>query len=116
MKEEKQINIRVKEGDPFLAHETTINYNPTEFVLDFKCMTPLQELNQQSLLIKHNIVLLTPWHARSFLDALTRVIGDYESKFGTIKKPIELEKAEKLVKKQQQKTTVTSRQAENYFG
>ena len=114
-KEQKQVNVRVKDGDPFLAHETTINYNPTEFVFDFKCITPLQELNQPSMLIKHEIVLLSPWHAKALLAAIDRVIKDYEKKFGEIKKPAELEKAEKMMKKQQKESTNTT-QVENYFG
>jgi len=105
----------VKDGDPFWAHETTINYNPTEIVLDFKAITPIQELNQSSLLIKHEIVLLSPWHAKSFLGALQNVLADYEKKFGEIKKPAEIEKAEKLMKKQQKETTKTA-PAETYFG
>ena len=113
-KDQKQVNVRIKDGDPFLAHETTINYNPTEFVLDFKCITPVQELNQSSIFIKHEVVLLSPWHVKSFLDAMQRVIKDYEKKFGEIKKPVELEKAEKLMKKQQKEVTTTP--AENYFG
>ncbi len=115
-KEAKQINIRVKDGDPFLAHETTINYNPTEFILDFKCVTPVQEVNQQSLFIKHEVVLLSPWHAKSFLAAVEKVVKDYEKKFGEIKKPAELEKAEKMMKKQQKEAAQATGQVENYFG
>ena len=113
-KNQKQVNVRVKDADPFLAHETTINYNPTEFVLDFKSITPVQELNQQSLFIQHDVVLLTPWHMKSFFAAVEKVVKDYEKKFGEIKKPIEIEKAEKLMKKQQKE--VVSTPVENYFG
>ena len=113
-KNQKQVNVRVKDADPFLAHETTINYNPTEFVLDFKCITPIQELNQASLFIQHNVVLLTPWHMKSLLVAMEKVVKDYEKKFSEIKKPSEIEKAEKILKKQQR--DVVSTPVENYFG
>lgn len=110
----KQINVRVKDGEPFFAHETTVNFNPTEFILDFKCITPIQELNQQSLFIKHDIIIMSPWHVKSLLAAMERVTKDYEKKFGEIKKPAEIEKAEKLMKKQQKEPVSTP--VETYFG
>ena len=115
-KEQKQVNVRVKDGDQLMAHETTINYSPSEFVLDFKCITPVQELNQSSLVLKHSVVMMSPWHMKSFLGAMTRIVGDYEKKFGEIKKPVEIEKAEKMMKKQQKESATTGRSAETYFG
>lgn len=115
-KEQKQVNVRVKDGDQLMAHETTINYSPTEFVLDFKCITPVQELNHSSLLVKHAVVMMSPWHMKSFLDAMMRIVKDYEKKFGEVKKPVELEKAEKMLKKQQKESATTGPVAETYFG
>ena len=116
-KNTKQVNVRVKDGEQFLAHETTINFNPTEFVFDFKCITPIQELNQSSLFIKHNIVMMTPWHVKSFIDAMRRIMGDYEKRFGEIKKPVEIQKAEKLIKKQKKESTTTNPVVDSsYFG
>ncbi len=110
-----QVNVRVKDAEHFFAHETTINYNPVEFVIDFKCVTPVQEFNQNAILLKHNIVMVSPFHAKTFLGALNKLVTDYEKKFGTIKRPAELEKAEKLMKKQE-RAHVTTTDPENYFG
>ncbi|MBI5391785.1 DUF3467 domain-containing protein [Candidatus Woesearchaeota archaeon] len=114
-KHKVELNVRIKDSDQFFAQETTINYNPVEFVIDFKCVTPIQEFNQNSVLMRHNIVMMTPFHVKSFLEALTRLVTDYEKKFGTIKRPAELEKAEKIMKKQE-KENVTTTNPENYFG
>jgi len=37
---EKKVNFGIEDGDNFFAHEVSVNFNPTQFVLDFKCITP----------------------------------------------------------------------------
>jgi len=100
----QQVNIRVKDGDQFYANETSINFGPVEFSIDFKCISHLQDIaNHNAMMLRHNIVILTPFHAKSFLEVLQRSVKEYEDKFGTIKKPAELDKAEKIFKKEQNK-------------
>ena len=36
----EQININIHEGEPFFAHEVTVNFTPTQLAMDFKCITP----------------------------------------------------------------------------
>jgi len=98
--ETKQINLRVRDGDQVYANEITINTNPTEFVLDFKTITPVLDFaSRNALQVKHTTVILAPHHARKLAEILGKVIDDYESKFGKIETPKSLKKAEKLMKK-----------------
>jgi len=104
MVKEKQINLRIKDGEQFYSNETTINFGPVEFVLDFRCATHVQDiLDHRAILLRHNVVLLTPFHAKNFLGVLQKAVGEYEEKFGEIKKPSEVKKAEKLMDKEKKK-------------
>ncbi|MEK6955615.1 MAG: DUF3467 domain-containing protein [Nanoarchaeota archaeon] len=120
-KEEKQLNVRIKDGDQFFANEIGLNFTPTEIVLDFKCISNIHDIeNHRALLLRHNPVILTPYHAKSFLEVLTKAVNDYEKRFGEIKKPKEIDKAEKIMQKQ--KDDNKSREKDNtnddvtYFG
>ena len=119
-KEDKQLNIRIKDGDQFFANEIGINFTPTDIVLDFKCLTNIHDIeNHRALLLRHNPVILTPYHAKSFLDVLSKAVADYEKRFGEIKKPKEIDRAEKIIKKQREddKTKEIKEDDEvSYFG
>ena len=95
-----QININIQDGEPFFAHEVSINFTPTQVTFDFKCITPRTDPRSQepSFQIKHNVVMLDPWHAKSLLEVLGNVTGKYEKEFGKIQKPKSLLKAEKKQK------------------
>ena len=115
-KETTQLNVRIKDGEQFYSNESSINFNPSEIVLDFKCMTHTHDLaDRRSLILKHNLVILNPYHAKSFLAMLIKVVKDYESKFSEIKKPDSMKKAEKIVKREQ-KEVVKKEDIGTYFG
>ncbi len=117
---QNQVNLRIKDVDQFYANEISINFNPGEVILDFKCITHIHDIgNHRSMLLKHTPVILNPFHAKSFLAMLNNAIKDYESKFGEIKKPEAIKKAEKMVKKDQKEKPViekTKEKNESYFG
>ena len=116
-KKETQINLRIKDGEQFYSNESSINFSPNELILDFKCMTHTHDFaNRRGLVLKHNLVILSPFHAKSFLVMLNKAIKDYENKFGEIKKPESLKRAEKIVKKEQKKSEGIKETEENYFG
>lgn len=121
-KEEKQettqINLRIKDGEQFYANESSINFNPSEISLDFKCATHTHDLgNRRGILLKHNVVILLPFHAKNFVVMLNKAIKDYEEKFGEIKKPEPLKKAEKIVKREQKKKEESKPESSgDYFG
>ena len=120
-----QLNVRIKDGDQFYSNETSINFNPNEIVLDFKCLTHTHEMgDHRSLILKHSVVILNPFHAKAFLGTLSNAIKDFEAKFGEIKKSDAIKKAEKIVKKEQKKAVDDSKikiskskdDEDNYFG
>jgi hypothetical protein len=114
---QQQLNLRVKDGDQFYSNEASINFNPNEFSLDFKCLTHLHDVGEhRSLLLKHNIVIMTPFHLKSFANILSKAVVDYEKRFGKIEKSEAVKKAEKLVKKENKKTEQENKEGELYFG
>ncbi len=118
MTEQPKVNIQIKEGNVFFAHEMSANFTPTQFSLDFKCITPRTDprAKQPSFLLEHNLVLLEPWHAKMVYQVLTNVIKKYEEEFGKINKPKALEKAEKKHKKQMESQGVDATETPSYFG
>lgn len=117
MTEQPKINIQIKEGDVFFAHEMSANFTPTQFSLDFKQITPRTDprSKQPSFLLEHNLVLLEPWHAKMVFDVMNNVIKKYEEEFGKIKKPKALETAEKKHKKQSEEDKGKT-ETPSYFG
>ncbi len=97
---QEQINLNINDGEPFFAHEVTINFTPTQVTMDFKCITPRTDPRSKkpSFQMKHNVVMVEPWHAKNLLGVLNSVIQKYEDEFGKIQKPKALEKAEKKQK------------------
>jgi hypothetical protein len=95
------INISIVDGEPFFSHEMSVNFTPTQFTLDFKCITPRVDPRSKkpSFLLKHNVVMVDPWHAKMILGVLNNVIKKYEDEYGAIKKPKSVEMAEKKQKK-----------------
>ncbi|RMD57619.1 DUF3467 domain-containing protein [Candidatus Woesearchaeota archaeon] len=91
-----QVNMNIIEGEPFFAHEASINFTPTQVSLDFKCITPRTDPRSQkpSFQLKHNVVMIDPWHAKELIGVLREAVKKYEEEFGSIKKPKAVLKAE----------------------
>ena len=113
-----EMNVRVKDNAQFYSNDLAINVSPTEFVLDFKCMSQVQDIMQHSaVVVTHQPVVISPIHAKGLVDILSKAIIDYEKKFGKIEKPKAVKKAEKLVEKtKKQKKGKVVTKPENYFG
>ena len=113
----KQLNVSVTDGDAFFAHEASINFSPLQFILDFRCVTPRMDIRDRekaSLNIKHNVIMLDPFHAKRTAELMARVVADYEKKFGKIVRPKALGRVEKMEKVQEPAEVKQS--APNYFG
>jgi hypothetical protein len=113
--EKQKINMNIGDLAPdFFAHEASINFNPTQFILDFKCITPRVDPRSKEntvINLKHNIIMLDVYHAQKFYELLGEVIARYEKEFGKIEKPKPLkiiEKKNKKSKKTDDKTTTPS--------
>ncbi len=117
MAEKQKINMSIMDGDAFFSHETSINFSPTQFILDFRCITPRVDARSQTatIALKHNVVMMEPYHAKQFLNVLSQVVKKYESEFGKIDKP---DSIKKLEKKKKIKTTKEGKTVESpsYFG
>ena len=116
--EEKKLNVSINDGNEFFAHELSINFNPTQFVFDFRCITPRTDVRSRDgavLNIKHNVVLVEPWHAKEIQRVLNNVIEHYEKQFGKIDKPKAIKKFEKN-QQQMPKTETTKTETPSYMG
>ncbi|MDA1197201.1 MAG: DUF3467 domain-containing protein [Nanoarchaeota archaeon] len=99
----EKINMNINDGDAFYAHELSINFNPLQFVLDFKSVTPRvdpRSNNQASIYMKHNVILVDPYHAKRVYELLGTVLKKYEKEFGKIEKPSALKVLEMKSKKE----------------
>ena len=110
---EKNVNMNITDGDAFFAHEVSVNFNPMQFILDFKCVTPRVDPRSKEtavLNLRHNIVMLDAYHAKRFNELLGEVIKKYESEFGKIEVPKQIKIIEKRRKKEDgpEKTTAPS--------
>lgn len=112
-----KINISISDGDAFFAHQASINFNPTMLFLDFKNITPRideRSPSRATLVMKHNVIMLEPYHALVFRDLLNRVLKDYEKEFGKIEKPQSIKNLEK--KKGSASKEKENEDAPSYFG
>ena len=118
-KDKQQINLNIVEGDSFFAHEVSMNFTPTQITLDFKCITPRTDPRGKapSFLLKHNVVMVEPWHAKMMLEVLASVVKKYEEEFGKITQPKAIQKATKKHKKAKKKSTnIKTTGAPSYLG
>lgn len=82
--------------DIFLSNLQTISHNPERFVLDFKCASPQFGMGQaRYLFIHHKTILIDPYKAKIFNNALTENIARYEKQYGKIELPKAVIKASK---------------------
>lgn len=94
----KQVSIVVNDGDSFFSHETSVNFNPLQFMIDFKCITPRVDQRVQkapTFFVKHNVVMVDPWHMIKLKEMVDKSIVAYENEFGKIVKPEGLKILEK---------------------
>ena len=112
-----QLNVRIRDGEQFFSNESSINFNPNELVIDFKCVTHTHDVaDRRGLVLKHNMVIMNPFHAKNFLVMFSKVIKEYERRFGEIIKPEAVKRAESMLKKEEKKKSESKKDAEIYFG
>ncbi len=102
MMKKKPMNFVIDDGKAFFAHETSINFNPHQFTLDFKQMTPRIDPRSQEAVtmhMEHNVVMLDPFHAKNLAKFLMQTVEKYEAEFEEIKKPEVTRRVEKKLKK-----------------
>lgn len=127
MSEERKVNFSINEGEPFFSHELSINFNPTQFIFDFKCVTPRVDARSSDgttiLSLKHNVVMVDPYHAKQIVKVLAEMLEKYEKRFGEIRLPkalqvleTEAKKSKKASEKNKQKDIGEAGEVPNYLG
>jgi len=97
---EKHVNIQIDHREnAFYSDNISVIYNPSKFILDFKQITPrmdhIQGKPQETLAVKHNVIIMDTKFAKIFLNTLKKSIEGYEKKYGEIKIPKTQKKPEK---------------------
>ena len=104
------------DNTPMMSNQQTVAHQPDRFILDFKAAYPQYTPdNKPTLVISHRVILLDPYYAKDFLEVLKSNIEKYEKRFGTIKKPANVIKAEKEMKKLE-KEEASGTEVPSYMG
>ncbi|MEM5804738.1 MAG: DUF3467 domain-containing protein [Candidatus Aenigmatarchaeota archaeon] len=88
--EKKRVNVSIDNGrDVFFTDNVTIIHSPAKFVIDFTQTTPrfdnIGGEQQQSVIVKHNTVMMDPVLAKMFMEVLDENVKKYEKQHGKIK-------------------------------
>jgi hypothetical protein len=81
-KQKLNVKIDEKTGEGVYANFFIISHSPSEFILDFGRLMP----NMPSVNLKSR-VLVTPQHAKHFMQLLQKNIDNFENQHGEIKIP-----------------------------
>ncbi len=114
---DKKVKFDIDNGQSFFADEVGVIHNPLKIIFDFRSITPRVDVRNQeyqTLVLKHNVVVMDPFTAKNFMEILQKNIKNYEKQFGKIDKPEQLKKLEKNSKKQSKKKKEAP--APTYFG
>jgi hypothetical protein len=111
----RTVNLNIDHGGPgFYSDSISIIFNPSKFILDFKQSTPrmdsIQGKEQETIVTKHNTILIDARFAKSFMETLKKAVDNYEKKFGKI----ELPKKPKV--KETKKEDLVASADESYIG
>ncbi|MBS3122902.1 DUF3467 domain-containing protein [Candidatus Woesearchaeota archaeon] len=112
--DERYINWQYEDGTAFHAHEVSVNFTPLQFVLDFKNITPRVDARTKTgpvFCVRHDVVVLEPFHVKRFHALLGEILDRYEKEFGKIKKPKAIE-----VLEEKQKDKKEEKEPTTYFG
>jgi len=82
--QQQKVNVKIDEqvGEGIYANFFMISHSPSEFILDFGRMMP----GMPSVKVKSRI-LVTPQHAKHFMQLLQKNIENFETQNGEIKLP-----------------------------
>ena len=111
----KKVKFDIDNGQAFYADELGVIHNPLRIILDFRSITPRIDVRNQEfqpLVLKHNVVVMDPYTAKTMLDLLKKNIANYEKQFGKITKPDALKK----IDKENRKAKNSKKETPSYFG
>ncbi len=96
-----KVKFDIENGQSFFADEVGVIHNPLKIIFDFRSITPRVDVRNQeyqTLVLRHNVVVMDPFTAKNFLEILNKNVKNYEKQFGKIKKPEALKKLSKKSK------------------
>ena len=115
---DKKVKFDIENGTSFFADEVGVIHNPLKIIMDFRSITPRVDVRNQeyqTLVLRHNVVVMDPFTAKSFSDILLENIKNYEKQFGKISQPKQLKKMQQQKKDGVAKTKSPS-PSPSYFG
>jgi hypothetical protein len=119
MEQGKKINLSINEGSAFFAHEASINFSPTQFILDFRCVTPRVDPRSNeapTIHMTHNVIMTEPYHAKKIYELLGNMLNKYEKEFGKIDKTKAMKTMDKKRKGDMKEKESETKTAPSYFG
>ena len=100
------------EKEVMWVNEFTVAHSPEKVIIDFRqILSQFLPNNEPLMNIAHKTVILDPFLAKNFLEALKDNISKYEEKFGEIKEPESMI----IAKKEQKKSETTSSPIDTAF-
>ena len=122
--QQREMSFSIDEGNAFFAHEVSLNFTPLHFYMDFKSVTPRLDVRSKAgpfIHMKHNVIMLDPFHVKEMHRLLGDVLKRYEEEFGKINKPSQLKKLDaKRKSKSSNNSSAANKESEdnnpNYFG
>lgn len=112
---DKKVKFDIENGVSFFADEVGVIHNPLKLIMDFRSVTPRVDVRNQefqTLVLRHNVVVMDPYTAKSFADILVQNIKNYEKQFGKIEQPKQLKKMKEKPKAQKK----AKGDSPSYFG
>jgi hypothetical protein len=111
---DKKVKFDIENGSSFFADEVGIIHNPLKIIMDFRSITPRVDVRNQeyqTLVLRHNVVVMDPFTAKSLSEILAGNIKNYEKQFGKIEQPKQLKKVQ-----QKKKDKAAKAESPTYFG
>ncbi len=108
-----KVKFDISNGESFFADEAGVIHNPLKIIMDFRSVTPRVDMREfQTLVLKHNVVVMDPYTAKNFSDILKKNITNYEKQYGKIKMPESLKEYNKKSKSKSK----GKKESPTYFG
>ena len=83
------MKIKFEHGEVFFTDAVTIIHGPNKFIFDFKQGSPRVDYvggeEHQTVVVKHNTIMMDVAFAKKFLETLKENIKNYEKRFGKVK-------------------------------
>ena len=92
MENQKQINMTFDAGKTFYCENIVISHDNAKFILDFRQeiprfdpIGPPEQLIQPTVVVTHNVVIISVDRMKSFVKAMQDNITTFEKQFGKLK-------------------------------